>query len=192
MPKSKSAHHSKKQMKVKEEDKDEIPFLEVFMTYKQIQEATHESTISWSTRYHLVRLPWRWFWPTKFCCIQSWRFVHVPSGPFCILFWFISRVMVQPQVGGSYWHAKIIELCSNGQSDNLMVTDVFSYISWYLFIDDQQVFAFVHVKMEYCEMLFQLETEHSNKELYRIITQRLSLISTLIYSNISFYPSPQT
>ena len=73
-----------------------------------------------------------------------------------------------------------------------MVTDVFSYISWYLFIDNQQVFAFVNVKMEYCEMLFQLETEHSNKELYRIITQRLSLISTLIYSNISLYPSPQT
>ena len=25
--------------------------------------------------------------------------------------------------------------------------------------------------MEYCEMLFQLETEHSDKELYRIIAQ---------------------
>ena len=97
-----------------------------------------------STRYHLVRLPWRWFWPTKFCCIQSRRFVHFPSGPFCISFWFISRVMVQPPEGGSYWHAKIIELRSNGQSDNLMVTDVFGYISWYLFIDNQQVFAFVH------------------------------------------------
>ena len=27
------------------------------------------------------------------------------------------------------------------------------------------------VEMEYCEMLFQLETEHSDKELYQIIAQ---------------------
>ena len=27
------------------------------------------------------------------------------------------------------------------------------------------------VETEYCEMLFQLETEHSNKELYQIIAQ---------------------
>ena len=52
--------------------------------------------------------------------------------------------MVQLPEGGSYWHPKIIKLCSNGQSDNLIVTDVFSYISWYIFIDNQQVFAFVH------------------------------------------------
>ena len=146
MLKSKSAHRSKKQKKVKEEDKDEIPALEVSMTYKQIQEATCKSTNlqGKSTRYHLGRLPWRQFFPTKFCCIQSQRFVHFLSGPFCILFWFISKTMVQPPEGGSYWLAKIIELCSTGQSDNLMVTDVFHYISWYLFINNQQVFAFVH------------------------------------------------
>ena len=28
-----------------------------------------------------------------------------------------------------------------------------------------------NVETEYCEMLFQLETEHSDKELYRIIVQ---------------------
>ena len=28
-----------------------------------------------------------------------------------------------------------------------------------------------HVEMEYCEMLFQLESEHSHKELYRFIAQ---------------------
>ena len=33
--------------------------------------------------------------------------------------------------------------------------------------------ALFFVEMEYCEMLFWLETEHSNKELYQIIAQSI-------------------
>ena len=34
-----------------------------------------------------------------------------------------------------------------------------------------KISLFVLVEMQYCEMLFQLETEHSDKELYWIIVQ---------------------
>ena len=34
---------------------------------------------------------------------------------------------------------------------------------------DPQLLHHIGVEMEYCEMLFQLETEHSDKELYWII-----------------------
>ena len=148
MPKSKSAHRSKKQMKVKQADKDGIPALEVFMTYKQIQEATRKSTISSSrsiTRCCSVRLPWRWFWPRRFYCIQSWRFVHSLFCPFSY------PVLIHIQGHGSGTRGRFVLACQNNGATvqwSIQWHDGNRFFQLYLLISilftyNQQVFAFV-------------------------------------------------